>query len=376
MNKTNEDNQRTVVHKKSSSDFELSLTKNDSSEQEGKIPTDEATPTQRKGMKLDLKSIRNRWRKKFGLEDAMLDYFSKEIEDALDMGDDRVWQEIESIEREIQNSEYFLVSLVGTGGFGSVYKGLKRSTNSTIAIKVIDLEDSQDDVMIITREINAIQGKTCPQLINYFGSCVYGTKLWIAMEYLDGGSVLDQLKLKGSLKEKFIAIIIREVLLGLSFLNADGKIHRDIKAANILLSHDGLVKLADFGASRQLTDTMTKCDTFIGSPYWMAPEVMMQSTYDGKADVWSLGITCLEMADGKPPYSNVAPLKVMNLIVRDPPPELSGECSKFFKNFVKSCLVKNPNQRASVQDLLKHPFIKTAKKSVILKDLWVAKKFK
>jgi len=260
--------------------------------------------------------------------------------------------------------------VIGSGGFGSVYKGLKRDTNTICAIKVIDLEESQDDIMTITREINAMQGKTCPQLINYYGSCVYGTKLWIAMEYVNGGSVLDKVKEKKCLKEKYIAIIAREVLLGLYYLATEGKIHRDIKAANILLSQEGAVKLADFGASRQLTDTMAKCNTFVGSPYWMAPEVMMQSHYDGKADIWSLGVTCLEMANGKPPHSHIPPLKVMNLIVRNPPPELDGDYSPVFKNFVKLCLVKEPKQRSALASLLKHPFTQKAKKLKVLKELW------
>jgi len=274
------------------------------------------------------------------------------------------------MEREIQNSEYFLVAVVGTGGFGTVYRGLKRSTNSTVAIKVIDLEDSSDDIMTITREINAIQGKNCPQLVNYFGSCVYGTKLWIAMEYVDGGSVLDKINKIGPLKEKYIAIIVREVLLGLLYLSTEGKIHRDIKAANILLGNNGSVKLADFGASRQLTDTMTKCNTFVGSPYWMAPEVMQQSQYDGKADVWSLGITCIEMATGKPPHSNIPALRVMNIIVKNPSPQLEGEWTKPFKNFVQSCLIKDPNDRAKIPALLKHPFLKGAKKTKELRALF------
>ena len=142
-----------------------------------------------------------------------------------------------------------------------------------VAIKVIDLEESKDDIQTINKEITALShGKFCPQLINYYGSVVFGTKLWIVMEYVDGGSILDRIKRK-VLTEEEIAVVVKEVLSGLLYLSNEGKIHRDIKAANILLSRQGQVKLADFGATAQLTDTMTKCSTFVGSPYWMAPEV-------------------------------------------------------------------------------------------------------
>lgn len=139
------------------------------------------------------------------------------------------------------------------------------------------MEEAKEDVQTIATEIRALaSAKACDQLIRYYSSNVIGTVLWIAMEYVDGGSVLDRVKVK-KFKESQVAVVCREVLLGLKYLAADGKIHRDIKAANILLSNSGKVKLADFGASGQLTDTMTKCNTFVGSPYWMAPEIMTES---------------------------------------------------------------------------------------------------
>jgi len=185
--------------------------------------------------------------------------------------------------------------------------------------------------------------------------------------------VLDAVNRK-VLKEKHIAIIVREVLCGLAYLANEGKIHRDIKAANILLSSEGLVKLGDFGASRQLTDTVNKCNTFVGSPYWMAPEVMMQAQYDGKADIWSLGITCLEMIHGRPPYSNVHPLKVMNMIVKNDPPQLDGDFSKPLKEFIAMCLIKDPAKRAPLSILMRHPFIKKAGKTKELKEIFTMKK--
>ena len=191
------------------------------------------------------------------------------------------------------------------------------------------------------------------------GSVVFGTKLWICMEYVDGGSILDRVH-TSVLSEREIAVVVKEVLSGLLYLASEGKIHRDIKAANILLSKTGQVKLADFGATAQLTDTMTKCSTFVGSPYWMAPEVMTQNTYDGKADIWSLGITCYEMAVGHPPYANVHPLKLVSLIPRQPPPTLPAGYSVEFSDFLAKCLVKDPLQRASIKELLRTPFVTQA----------------
>jgi serine/threonine-protein kinase 24/25/MST4 len=189
------------------------------------------------------------------------------------------------------------------------------------------------------------------------------------MEYVNGGSLLDHIKIE-PLNEKYIAIVAREVLLGLQYLNNEGKIHRDIKAANILIGTEGSVKLADFGASRALNDTMSKCNTFVGSPYWMSPDVITQHDYDGKADIWSLGITCIELAQGKPPHTNVNPMAVLQVIIRDPPPQLIGNFSKDFKEFVALCLVKDPQQRCGISELLKTKFIKNAKKTKFIAELF------
>jgi len=193
-----------------------------------------------------------------------------------------------------------------------------------------------------------------------------GHKVWIAMEYLDGGSIADKIKAEGPLSEAQIAVVVREVLLGLQYLAMEGKIHRDIKGANILLSSDGQPKLVDFGASGQLTDTMTKCNTLVGSPYWMAPEIFTRNKYDGKADIWSLGITCMEMAEGTVPFSHLPPLKAVTEIPRSNPSLSEEKFSKKFVEFVKLCLTKEPEERPGLKEMLKHPFVVGAGKKELL----------
>ncbi|XP_026135406.1 traf2 and NCK-interacting protein kinase-like isoform X3 [Carassius auratus] len=264
-----------------------------------------------------------------------------------------------------------LIEVVGTGTYGQVYKGRHVKTGQLAAIKVMEVtEDEEDEIQL---EINMLKTHSHHRNIaTYYGAFVKKSpaaqdhQLWLVMEYCGAGSVTDLLKkTKGScLKEDWISYICREVLRGLLHLHTHHVIHRDIKGQNVLLTENAEIKLVDFGVSAQLDRTMGRRNTFIGTPYWMAPEVIAcddnpDSTYDYRSDLWSLGITALEMAEGTPPLCDLHPMRALFLIPRNPSPRLkSRKWSKRFQMFVDSCLVKNHLQRPSTETLLRHSFIR------------------
>ncbi|CAK9784659.1 Pkinase-domain-containing protein [Cutaneotrichosporon oleaginosum] len=256
-------------------------------------------------------------------------------------------------------SAYTLLEKLGMGSFGTVWKAVHNETGQVVAIKIINLETTTDDLDEIQTEIAHLRTCMSDKVTRYYGSFIKGYRLWILMEYLAGGSCQDLLQ-PGVFTEQQIATVCRELLLGLEYLHAQGKIHRDIKAANVLFSATGDVKLADFGVAAQLSAYQSQRHTFVGTPFWMAPEVIQQAGYDARADIWSLGITAIEMAKGEPPMADFHPMKALFQIPKLDAPRLEATYSAEFRSFVETCLQKDPKNRATARALLQHPFIRRA----------------
>ncbi|KAL2778520.1 serine/threonine-protein kinase 10 [Daubentonia madagascariensis] len=286
-------------------------------------------------------------------------------------------REYEHVRRDLDPNEVWeIVGELGDGAFGKVYKAKNKETGALAAAKVIETKSEEElEDYIVEIEILA----TCdhPYIVKLLGAYYHDGKLWIMIEFCPGGAVdAIMLELDRGLTEPQIQVICRQMLEALNFLHSKKIIHRDLKAGNVLMTLEGDIRLADFGVSAKNLKTLQKRDSFIGTPYWMAPEVVMCETmkdtpYDYKADIWSLGITLIEMAQIEPPHHELNPMRVLLKIAKSDPPTLltPSKWSVEFRDFLKVALDKNPDTRPSAAQLLEHPFVSSVTNNKALREL-------
>eukprot|EP00301_Raphidiophrys_heterophryoidea_P024008 c7662_g1_i2.p1 GENE.c7662_g1_i2~~c7662_g1_i2.p1 ORF type:complete len:486 (+),score=110.75 c7662_g1_i2:140-1597(+) len=262
---------------------------------------------------------------------------------------------------EDPTKEFKGLKKIGEGGNGSVYFAQRCADNQHVAVKVIQ-RDAHANMQGVENEI-ALQklSSNHPNVVGYFDTYLTNSELWVVMEYVPGGS-LTTLLMHARLVEPTIAYVCREALNALAFLHQENRVHRDIKSDNFLLGLKGEVKVCDFGFAAQLTSEKINRKSVVGTPYWMAPEIIKGKDYGVAVDIWSLGIMALEMADGEPPWIDEPPLKALFLIVTKASPTLKdpSQWSEHFQDFISKCLQQDPALRPSSDDLLQHPFIATA----------------